>query len=112
MTFRHRTEIYWHGWNVVAGYLAGLGLVSALAAWFLASSVLGETELAKAITFGIAGVAVTCGDLIYRGRNPDFGPLWRFASPFAGGWVVVLPAWVIGFGMVATAISYRAGVGR
>src|SRR5262245_51167650 len=98
---------YWLPANAIL-FLSGF--VTSAVTWLILSRFFGETDAIKGLTFLSAGMAVSIADLIYRQRqNPELR-YWRFFSSEHGGAVYIFPGWLLGIGLMATAIAFMLGM--
>jgi hypothetical protein len=109
-TVRTLTNVYIHGWNTLALLWLAVGGATAVCVWFLLSLFYVSSPIIDAIPFGAAGLTMTCGDLLYRSQAHDSGPVWRFASPLAGGSAVLAPSWLLGIAVMVVAALFGSGL--
>jgi len=97
------TEVHRHGTNPLAAAFVLIAALVATAAWFPVSWQFGDTLFSQMVAFGIGGVAMIVGDLIYRARRRDTAALFALCFPLAGGSILLLPSWILGIGTIAVA---------
>ena len=99
----------WFGWNFLALAWVGVGIIVGVVAQFAFAPWLGNDDrLQGAVTISV-GVAVFVADVICRTVDRDARGWRRYASPFAGGAIIFIPAWLIAIGLVATGIAVVFG---
>ena len=97
------------GWNFLALAWIGVGAAVGIAAFYLCSPWLRKAPQLNGAVSTAVGVAVVAADLIWRHRDPDSEGWTRYVSPLSGGAVVFIPAWLIGFGIIATGVATLFG---
>jgi hypothetical protein len=79
-------------WMVLAG-VAGLG-ISTL---FFGGN--------PRISGGIAGLVMLIIDAVYRARKPNLKPRERWLSTSSGGFIAIMPSWMMGIALMMMAAS-------
>ncbi len=112
MMYRPRWRcIFWCGWNLLALGWIGVGVVVGLVTNLVCQSWLSwlrDVQLTGTVAVAV-GVSVILADLICRWRDLEPTGWRRYFSPFAGGAVVFVPAWVLGLWIAATGMVVLVG---
>ena len=100
----------WFGWNFLALAWFGVGILIAIIAEFAFAPWLGNGDRIHGAVAISVGVAVIVADLICRTVDQEAKGWTRYVSPFAGGAVICIPAWLVGIGIAATGIATVLGM--
>lgn len=101
--------VLWFGWNLLALAWIGVGIVVGALTNAVCSPVLQNGQQLQGAVSIAVGVAVVVADIICRSRDSECHGWRGFVSPFAGGALAFIPAWLIALGIIATGIATVLG---
>ena len=101
--------VLWFGWNFLALAWVGVGIIAAIVAQFAFAPLLRNGDRIQGATAVSVGIAVFAADFICRSLDREASGWKRYVSPFAGGAIILIPAWLLAIGIVATGIAVLIG---